>query len=60
MLISHIQETDVGQQIDLQGWIAQTRSSGKIAFILLRDGTGYLQCVIELSAVGEETFNQLI
>jgi asparaginyl-tRNA synthetase len=60
MLISHIQETDVGQSIDLQGWIAQIRSSGKIAFILLRDGTGYLQCVIELGSVGEEVFNQLI
>lgn len=60
MLISHIQQTDVGQSIDLQGWIAQIRSSGKIAFILLRDGTGYLQCVIELSSVGDEVFNQLI
>ncbi len=60
MLISHIQQTDVGQSIDLQGWIAQIRSSGKIAFILLRDGTGYLQCVIELGSVGDEVFNQLI
>jgi aspartyl/asparaginyl-tRNA synthetase len=30
------------------------RSSGKVAFIELRDGTGYIQCVIELAKEGKE------
>jgi asparaginyl-tRNA synthetase len=35
----------VGQRVALHGWLAQKRSSGKIRFVVLRDGTGYLQCV---------------
>ncbi len=35
-----------GQQATVQGWVQTTRSSGKIAFVVLRDGTGYLQCVL--------------
>ena len=37
----------VGQTVRLSGWLYNTRSSGKIAFLLLRDGTGLCQCVIE-------------
>ncbi|HJP56743.1 MAG TPA: asparagine--tRNA ligase [Gemmatimonadales bacterium] len=36
----------VGQQVTVRGWIATTRSSGKIAFLVLRDGTGLLQGVL--------------
>ncbi|MDH5284548.1 MAG: asparagine--tRNA ligase [Gemmatimonadota bacterium] len=35
-----------GASVTLRGWVSHTRSSGKIAFIVLRDGTGYLQCVL--------------
>ncbi len=35
----------VGQEVTLKGWLFNKRSSGKIKFIILRDGTGYLQCV---------------
>src|SRR5687767_3980615 len=35
----------VGRTVVLQGWVVTTRSSGKIAFLVLRDGTGYLQAV---------------
>ena len=34
-----------GATVTLQGWVVTTRSSGKIAFLVLRDGTGYVQCV---------------
>jgi asparaginyl-tRNA synthetase len=34
-----------GETVSVHGWVAQTRSSGKIAFVVLRDGTGRLQCV---------------
>ena len=34
-----------GAAVTVQGWVMTTRSSGKIAFLVLRDGSGYLQCV---------------
>jgi asparaginyl-tRNA synthetase len=36
----------VGQTVTVRGWVAHLRSSGKIAFIVLRDGTGLLQAVL--------------
>ncbi|HEX4632500.1 MAG TPA: asparagine--tRNA ligase [Gemmatimonadales bacterium] len=36
----------VGQTVTVRGWVMTTRSSGKIAFVTLRDGTGYLQAVL--------------
>ncbi len=33
------------QQVELQGWVYNKRGSGKIAFIMLRDGTGIIQCI---------------
>src|SRR5690348_2228359 len=35
----------VGETVTVRGWVMTTRSSGKIAFVVLRDGTGYLQAV---------------
>jgi len=59
MLISHIAADTVEKEITLQGWIKHARGSGKIAFIELRDGTGFIQCVAELSNLGEEKFSIL-
>src|ERR1041385_182917 len=39
-------ENHVGATVAVQGWVLTTRSSGKIAFLVLRDGSGYLQCVL--------------
>ncbi len=36
----------IGQKVTIRGWVVTTRSSGKIAFLVVRDGTGYLQAVI--------------
>ena len=36
----------VGGTVTVQGWVTTTRSSGKIAFVVLRDGTGLLQAVV--------------
>lgn len=34
-----------GEEVRLRGWIRRVRSSGKISFLVLRDGTGEVQCV---------------
>lgn len=46
----------VGQEVTLQGWLFNKRSSGKIKFVILRDGTGYLQCVYFKGNVSESVF----
>ncbi len=48
----------VGQSVTLQGWVYKTRASGKIAFIVLRDGTGLCQCVLEKNEQTEPFFSQ--
>ena len=50
----------VGQEMQLSGWVYHSRHSGKVAFIVLRDGTGLCQCVIEKGKVADELFDQLI
>ena len=50
--------TYLGQEVLLKGWVYNIRSSGKIIFILVRDGTGLIQCVVEKSSVGEELFER--
>jgi len=47
----------IGEEISLKGWLFNKRSSGKIRFIILRDGTGYLQCIYFKGNVTEEIFN---
>ncbi len=46
----------VGQSVTLQGWVHKTRSSGKIAFVIVRDGTGLCQCVVERNEHTEPFF----
>jgi len=48
----------VGQEVTLRGWLFNKRSSGKIKFIILRDGTGYLQCVYFKGNLTEEVFDK--
>lgn len=48
----------VGKEITLEGWLYHKRSSGKVKFLVVRDGTGILQCVIFKGNVSEETFDK--
>jgi asparaginyl-tRNA synthetase len=46
----------VGEEIQLRGWLYNKRSSGKIRFLLLRDGTGVVQGVMVKGGVSDEIF----
>lgn len=57
-LIESIQNFE-GQEVMLRGWVQNLRSSGKIAFLQLRDGTAIIQCVASPADVGDEKFELL-
>jgi asparaginyl-tRNA synthetase len=53
--IEHIGE-HLGESVTIKGWLHNRRSSGKIHFLVVRDGTGFLQVVMGKNDVPEETF----
>ncbi len=50
----------VGEQVTLQGWVYNWRKKGKIRFVILRDGTGYLQCVVFKPNVEEPVWDAAV
>lgn len=46
----------INQEVTIGAWLTNKRSSGKIAFLQLRDGTGFMQGVVVKADVDEETF----
>jgi asparaginyl-tRNA synthetase len=59
-MISHVYIKDlsnhIGKSVTLKGWLFNKRSSGKVKFLILRDGSGYLQCIVFKGNVSEEIF----
>jgi asparaginyl-tRNA synthetase len=55
--IEHIAAHE-GREVTIKGWLANRRSSGKIHFLQVRDGSGFIQAVMSKAAVGDETFRQ--
>ena len=59
--MTSVQIADLGQHVDrtvtVRGWVATTRSSGKIAFLVMRDGSGLVQCVLSKKEVAEAVWN---
>jgi asparaginyl-tRNA synthetase len=47
-----------GETVRLRGWLHNRRSSGKIHFLTLRDGTGFIQCVMSKKQVGDDVFTR--
>lgn len=45
-----------GEEVQLRGWLYHKRSSGKIRFLLLRDGTGIVQGVMMKGGIAEDVF----
>jgi asparaginyl-tRNA synthetase len=50
--ISRFKETDV----TISGWLYNMRSSGKLHFLMIRDGTGIIQAIVAKNSVNEKTF----
>ncbi len=48
---------NAGAAATVQGWLYNKRSSGKIQFLIVRDGTGYLQCVLPRAEVPAEVWD---
>ncbi|MBL4655861.1 MAG: hypothetical protein JKY33_08575 [Bacteroidia bacterium] len=46
----------VGNEITLNGWVANKRSGKGIHFIVLRDGSGFIQCIVAENEVSKEIF----
>ncbi|MCK4385265.1 MAG: asparagine--tRNA ligase [candidate division Zixibacteria bacterium] len=45
-----------GKEVTLKGWLYNKRSKGKIHFLLVRDGTGIIQCVVTKGEVTDDVF----
>src|SRR5881396_380278 len=58
--MAHVYIEDIGahegEDVTIKGWLHNRRSSGKIHFLILRDGSGFIQAVMSKAAVGEEIF----
>jgi asparaginyl-tRNA synthetase len=47
-----------GERVSVRGWVASSRSSGKIAFLQVRDGSGLVQCVVSRRDVSEKAWEE--
>lgn len=57
ILIANISKY-VGQEIELNGWVANFRSSGKIAFWQIRDGSGFCQAILDAKTLPENVWKE--
>ena len=48
-----------GEEVRIKGWLYNQRSSGKVKFMIIRDGTGFLQGTLVKSEMEEKYFNSL-
>jgi asparaginyl-tRNA synthetase len=46
----------IGETVTVKGWLYNKRTSGKLQFPIIRDGSGYLQCVVIRKEVTDETW----
>ena len=58
--MAHVYIEDIGkhegEEVTIKGWLHNRRSSGKIHFLILRDGTGFIQAVLSKAAIGDDCF----
>ena len=62
MHVRHVRIEDIaqydGQAVTIKGWLYNRRSSGKLHFLQIRDGSGFIQAVMSKAAVGDEVFTK--
>ncbi len=56
ILINKIDQ-NVNLDIRIKGWVYNTRRSGKIGFLMIRDGSGIVQCIVYKPEIGEKQFD---
>ena len=52
-------KNNVDKAVTLSGWLYRGRAGGKVLFLVIRDGTGLCQCVVEKAKIPEELFGKL-
>jgi asparaginyl-tRNA synthetase len=57
--VRQLREHD-GELVSVRGWVASARSSGKIAFLQVRDGSGIVQCVVSRRDVSEKAWEAAV
>ncbi|HEX8991817.1 MAG TPA: asparagine--tRNA ligase [Anaerolineales bacterium] len=50
----------LGQEVRIQGWVYSRTDKGKLCFLLVRDGTGFIQCVAFKGDLDEKLFDQIM
>lgn len=50
-------KSKINEKVEIEGWVYNKRSSGKVRFLIIRDGSGYLQCVAFINDVSKEIFD---
>jgi len=61
MGVAHVAEiaAHAGRKVTVRGWLAAKRSSGKLLFLQVRDGTGTIQCTVFRPKMAPESFEQV-
>ncbi|MDI6769836.1 MAG: OB-fold nucleic acid binding domain-containing protein, partial [Anaerolineales bacterium] len=49
-----------GQEVTIQGWVYNRTDKGKLVFLLVRDGSGFIQCVAFKGELDEALFDRLV
>lgn len=57
-LISNVAK-QAGKDVTIKGWLYNKRSSGSIGFLVLRDGSGFIQAIVSKNDVGEEVWSKM-
>jgi asparaginyl-tRNA synthetase len=62
MTTAHIDEIsrNVGSEVQIQGWVYNRTDKGKLCFLLVRDGTGFIQCVAFKGDLEEDLFERIL
>ncbi|MFH1221596.1 MAG: asparagine--tRNA ligase [Candidatus Micrarchaeota archaeon] len=54
--MAEVLKADEGEKVAVRGWVYRQRASGNLAFVLIRDATGVIQCAVKKDKVDEESW----